>query len=161
MQALKEYLIEEYKDRVKGYVACEFKFAHYTKLKSDKASGVSLKIDVVKVAMKFYDKDLNTLLSNTITFENNVIPKSKEKSFVNISPKELNNKFAFAKSDIVKTIMSEYVEKRDELNVKISDLRTYLGNASDIIKPCMKGETVKVAENNNLKTATKKVQFDM
>ena len=158
MLALKEYLIEEFKDRAKGYVACEFKYSHSTKIKSDKASGVSLKINVVKIGLKFVDKDMNTLLNNTITFENNVIPKNKEKSFINISPKELNNKFAFAKSEIIKTITGEYNEKLEELNAKINEIKTYTGNDSDIIKPCIKaklalplevkGETVKIDDSN-------------
>ena len=160
MQALKEYLLEEYRDRAKGYVACEYKFAHSTRIKPDKASGVSLKVDVVKVGLRFVDRDMNTLLHSTITFENNVIPKSKEKSFINISPKELNNKFAFARSEVVRSIMDEYVEKRDELNTKIAELKAYLGNASDVITPQMKGEVVNVADTSREST-TKRAQFDM
>ena len=161
MEAFKEYLIQEFRDRAKRFVAVEFKFNHSTKLKLDKASGVNLKIDVVKIVLKFYDRDMNVLLNDTITFENNVIPKSKEKSFINISPKDLNNKFAFAKSEIVKTIMNEYNEKRDELNTKISDLKKYLGNESDIIKPCLKGETVKIDDSNKKEILNKRVKFDM
>ena len=160
MQALKQYLIQEYRDKAKGYVACEFKFAHYTKIKPDKASGVSLKIDVVKVSIRFVNRDMNTLHNCSVVFENNVIPKSKEKSFINISAKELNNKFAFAKAEIVKLIMDEYIEKRDELNAKIDELKAYSGNESDIIKPSMKGEVVNVADTSRENT-TKRVQFDM
>ena len=104
---------------------------------------------------------MNVLLNNTITFENNVIPKSKEKSFINISPKELNNKFVFAKSEIVKTIMNEYNEKRDEINTKINDLKKYLGNEGDIITPKMKGETVKIDDSNKKEILNKRVKFDM
>ena len=157
MQDFKDYLIEEFKDRAKGCVAVEFKYSHSTKIKTDKASGVSLKIDVIKIILRFVDKDMNTLLNNTITFENNVIPKNKEKSFINISPKELNNRFAFAKNEIVKSIMNEYIEKRDELNTKINEIKTYSGNDNDIIKPCMKGETIKTIDNNERKIS----KFDM
>ena len=163
MQALKDYLIDEFRDKAKNYVACEFKFVHSTKLKPDKASGVSLKIDVLKIVLRFVDRDLNTLHNCSVVFENNVIPKNKEKSFVNISPKELNNRFAFAKSEIVKSIMDEYIEKRDELNTKIEELKTYLGNASDVIAPKLKGETIKIAdEDKSVNNAVKKVcKFDM
>ena len=161
MQALKGYLIEEFQDRVNGYVACEFKFSHSVKIKLDKSSGVSLKIDVVKVGLRFVDRELNTLLNCSMVFENNVIPKNKEKSLVNISPKELNNKFAFAKREIVESIMSEYIEKRDEINTKIDELKSYAGNVSDIIKPCLKGETVKLTEENVEKSMIKKARFDM
>ena len=158
MQALKQYLIQEYRDKAKGFVACEFKFTHSIKIKPDKSSDVNLKIDVVKVSLKFYDRDMNILCNASVVFENNVISKSKEKSFINISAKELNNRFAFAKAEIVKLIMDEYIEKRDELNTKINQLRTYMGNESDIIKPCMKGETVKLADDNAVKKSS---MFDM
>ena len=161
MEAFKEYLIQEFRDKVTNYVACEFKYSHSNKLKLNKASGVNLKIDVVKIVLKLYDRDMNVLLNDTITFENNVIPKSKEKSFINISPKELNNKFAFAKNEIIKIIMNEYNEKRDELNTKISDLKKYLGNESDIITPKMKGETVKIDDSNKNDILNKRVKFDM
>ena len=161
MQSFKDYLIEEFRDKAKRFVAVEFKFTHSIKVKTDKASGLKLKIDIVKVILRFVDKNMDTLLNNTITFENNVIPKSKEKSFINISPKELNNKFAFAKSEIIKSIMDEYIEKRDELNTKINDLKIYLGNESDIIKPCLKGETVKIDNSNKKEILNKRVKFDM
>ena len=161
MQALKDYLIDEFRDKAKNYVACEFKFVHSTKLKPDKSSSVNLKIDVVKIGLRFVDRDLNTLHNCSVVFENNVIPKSKERSFVNISPKELNNRFAFAKSEIVKSIMDEYKEKRDELNTKIEDLKTYLGNASDVIAPKMKGEIVKVVDDTANNTPKKISKFEM
>ena len=161
MQALKEYLIYEYRDKARGYVAVEFKFAHSTKIKPDKSSGVSLKIDVVKVCLRFVDRDLNTLHNCSVVFENNVIAKNKEKSFVNISPKELNNKFAFAKSEIVKLIMQEYVEKRDEINVKINELSMFAGNATDVITPKMKGEVVKVVDEDAVNNTPKRAHFDM
>ena len=160
MQALKQYLIEEFRDRAKGYVACEFKFSHYMKIKPDRASGISLKVDVVKICLRFVDRDMNTLYNGSVVFENNVILKSKEKSFVNISPKELNNKFAFAKAEIIKNIMDEYKDKLTELNKKINELIMYSGNASDVIKPSMKGEVVKISEDDNADMIAKK-SFDM
>ena len=161
MQALKDYLIDEFRDKANGYVAVEFKFSHYTKIKPDKASGVSLKIDVVKVSIRFVNRDMNTLHNCSVVFENNVIQKSKEKSFVNISAKELDNRFAFAKAEIIKTIMDEYVEKRDEINTKIDELKTYLGNASDVITPKMKGKVVKIADDDTVNNTPKRTQFDM
>ena len=162
MQSFKDYLIDEFRDKAKNYVAVEFKFAHYIKLKSDKSSGVNLKIDVVKIAMRFVDKDMNTLYNCSVVFENNVIPKNKEKNFVNISAKDLNNKFAFAKAEIIKIIMQEYIEKRDELNTKINSIKTYSGNTSDIITPRMKGEVVNVVDAPRKKNdLNKRTRFDM
>ena len=164
MQGLEEYLIDEYKDRARGYVAVDFKYTHSTRIKLDKASGVSLKIDIVKVAMKFVDRGMNVLYHGSVVFENNAIPKGKEKGFVNISAKELNNKFAFAKGEVVRSIMREYIDKRNELEAKIEELEMYLGHDNDIIKPCMKGQVVKVVDSpreNAIESASKRVRFDM
>ena len=162
MQALKEYLIDEFRDKANGYVAVEFKFSHSTKIKPDKPSSVNLKIDAVKICLKFVDRDMNTLHNCSVVFENNVIPKSKEKSFINISAKELDNRFAFAKAEIIKTIMDDYVEKRDEINTKIDELKTYLGNASDVITPKLKGNVVNVVDNDTVNNTPKKgAHFDM
>ena len=127
MEALKGYLVDEFKDRAKGYVAVEFKFSHNVNIRADKKSKTPLKIDIIKISLRFVDKDMNTLHSSNVVFENNAIPKSKEKQFINISPKELNNKFCFAKSEIIRDIMNEYNHKRKELNEKIDSLKKYGG----------------------------------
>ncbi len=173
MLAFKEYLIEEYKTQAKQYAAVEFKFTHSTNVKTDKRSGCVLKNDIVKVAVRFVDKDMNTLFSGNIAFVNNVIEKKKEKCLINISPKELNNKFAFAKREILETIMNEYCEKRDELNRKINSLQSYYGNDGDIIDRRVKGESIRIVDVNsqtnesnngeclNESQLKKKVKFDM
>ncbi len=169
MLAFKEYLIEEYKTQAKQYAAVEFKFAHSTNVKTDKRSGCVLKNDIVKVGIRFVDKDMNTLFSGNIAFVNNVIEKKKEKCFINISPKELNNRFAFAKREILETIMNEYCEKRDELNRKINQLQLYCGNEGDIIDGRVKGESIRIVDVNSKSNESndgelqkmKKVKFDM
>ena len=160
MESFKQYLIDEFKERAKGYVAVEFKFAHGVNVKKDKETSTPLKIDIIKVSIRFVDKDMNTLFTTSISFENNVIPKSKQKQFVNIAPKELNNKFGFAKSEIIRTIMTEYVLKRDELNDKINNLNSYEGNTNDVIKPEFKSEVVNVVDVDD-KGNVKKIKFDM
>lgn len=155
MEQFKEYLIDEYKDRAKGYVAVEFKFTHSITLKKDKETDKPLKFDIIKVSIRFVDKNMNVLYTTNISFENNVIPKNKQKLFINISPKELNNKFNFAKKEIIRTIMTEYVLKRDDLNDKINNLQMYSGNdpyggcaENDVIKPLFKGKIVNVVDND-------------
>ena len=160
MEAFKQYLIDEFKERAKGYVAVEFRFTHGVNVKKDKETNTLLKIDIIKTLIRFVDKDMNTLFTTSISFENNTIPKSKHKQFVNISPKELNNKFGFAKNEIIRTIMTENVLKRDELNDKINNLQTYLGNNNDIIKPQFKGNVVNVVDDND-RGNEKKIKFDM
>ena len=108
MNSFKDYLVQEYREKAKGFVAVEMKFSHSFNIKSETKSGVVRKNDSIKVAMKFVDKDLNVLYNTSIVFENNMIPKRLHKSFVNISPKELENKFNVAKDDICKEILKEY-----------------------------------------------------
>ena len=157
MEALKTYLVDEFKNRAKGYVAVEFKFSHNVNVRNDKKSKIPLKIDVIKVSLRFVDKAMNTLLSSNIVFENNAIPKSKEKQFINISPKELNNKFCFAKHEIIRTIMNEYISKRDELIAKIDSLKSYSGNDNDIIDSKFKGQIVDIVDSDK----PSKAKFDM
>ena len=159
MEALKAYLIDEFKDKAKGYAAVEFKFTHSINMKVDKTSKATLKVDVVKVCLRFVDRHLNTLHTANIVFENNAIPKSKEKQFINISPKELNNKFCFAKSEIIRAMMNEYIIKRNELNEKIEGLKSYAGNENEIIDSKFKGQVVNVVESE--KPTTKRTKFDM
>ena len=161
MEALKSYLIDEFKDRAKGYAAVDFKFTHSVTMRTDKSTKTPLKVDVVKVALRFVDKDMNTLHSSIVVFENNAIPKSKEKQLINISPKELSNKFCFAKHDIVRSIMNEYMTKRGELSKKIDELNSYSGNAHDIIDSKFKGEVVNVTNEEPIDKPTKKAKFDM
>ena len=157
MEALKTYLVDEFKNRAKGYVAVEFKFSHNVNIRIDKKSKTPLKIDIVKISLRFVDKAMNTLLSSNIVFENNAIPKNKEKQFINISPKELNNKFCFAKHEIIRTIMNEYISKRDELIAKIDSLKSYAGNDNDIIDSKFKGQIVNIADADK----PMKAKFDM
>ena len=157
MEALKTYLVDEFKNRAKGYVAVEFKFSHNVNVRIDKKSKIPLKIDVIKVSLRFVDKAMNTLLSSNIVFENNAIPKNKEKQFINISPKELNNKFCFAKHEIIRTIMNEYISKRDELIAKIDSLKSYAGNDNDIIDSKFKGQIVDIVDSDK----PMKAKFDM
>ena len=159
MDQLKAYLIDEFKEKAKGYVAVEFKFTHHVNMRMDKETKTPLKIDVVKVCLRFVDKDLNTLHSSNVQFENNAIQKSKEKQFVNISPKELNNKFCFAKSEIIRAIMNEYINKRNELNEKIDSLKAYGGHDNDVIDSKFKGEVVNVVEQEV--KPSKKQRFEM
>lgn len=158
MEAFKNYIIDEFKDKAKGYVATEFKFTHTTNIKIDKKSNIPLKCDIVKVYVKFVDKDMNQLYSGVVTFENNIITKANAKKLVNISPKELENKYMVAKKDICSKIMNEYCDKVGDLNSKIDNLKSYIGT-DGIILNRFKGELVRVV-NVDVKDKNKQ-RFDM
>ena len=158
MEAFKNLIIDEFKDKAKGFVATEFKFSHSVNLKIDKQSNVPLKNDIIKVKVTFIDKDFNTLLTNTISFENNLLNKTIAKKLVNIAPKELENRFNVAKKSIISLIMNEYCDRLNEVQTKINELRRYYGNDDGIIPSEFKGEQITIPDENNGKNKSK---FDM
>ena len=145
MEAFKSYIIGEFKDKAKGYVATEFKFTHSTNIKIDKKSNIPIKSDIIKVNVKFVDKDMNQLHSAIVTFENNIITKANAKKLINISPKELENKFMIARKDIVSIIMNEYCDKLADINSEIDSLKNYVGN-DGIISHEFKGESIQIVD---------------
>lgn len=105
MQAFKDYIIEEYKNLATGFVGVEFKFTHTSGTKLDKKTEIHMRQDVIRVNVKFYNKDIQMLLSRSLQFDNNVLPKSVCNKLVNISPDELNNRFLLSLKVNVKVIM--------------------------------------------------------
>ncbi len=160
MNAFKDYLITEYKDKAQGFVATEFKFTHSTNIKLDKTTNKHLKIDIIKVTLKLFDKDLNQLHTASISFENNVIPKNKAKQLINISPKELENKFGFAKHEICNEIYKELKEKLDEIQLKLDNLSQYSGIKS-IISNEFKGEIINVLDTQEEQKPKNTQKFEM
>lgn len=158
MDNFKNYLVSEFKEQAKGYAAVEFKFNHSVNLKNDKATSKPLRIDIIKVNMKFVDKSMNILHTASIQFENNVIPKTKAKTLVNISPKELENKFAIAKKEICKIIHDELNEKNKDIEIRMNNLKEYIGGVG-IIPNEFKGEVIKVEDEQLIPGKTK--EFDM
>lgn len=147
MQSFKDYLVSEFAERAKNHVAIDFKFSHSISMKIDKSTNKHLKIDIIKVTLKFFDKNLNLLHSASISFENNVIPKIKAKQLINISPKELEVKFGFAKREICNEIYKELKEKLDDFQLKLTNLNNYIGSEG-IIPTEFKGETINISNEN-------------
>lgn len=158
MNNFKEYLVQEYHQKAKGFVAVEMKFSHSFTVKTEAKSGVVRRNDLIKVAMKFVNKEMNVLYTASIVFENNLIPKRLHKSFVNISPKELENKFNAAKNEICKEILRDYTEKKKELEDKIRSLKSYCNVSVGIIPAEFRGESINILDQNE---NTKKQIFDM
>ena len=159
MESFINYLITEYKQNAKGYVAIDTKFTHTSNIKIDKASNVPLKNDIIKINLTFYDKSMNKLYSTGITFENNVLNKSQAKKLVNIAPKELENKFATAKNEICNVILRELLDKRNDLNEKIDDITKYKG-VHGVIPTEFKGESITITEGVEIPVKPKQ-KYDM
>ena len=146
MNEFKSYLIAEFKDKAKGFVAVDFKFNHSNNVKIDRKSNVPLRCDIMKVNIAFYDKDMIKLFYTIIPFENDVLQKTTAKKLINISPKELENKFKVAKKAICKEILDELCDKKIDLERKISDLNRYIGSEG-IIPNQFKGELINPVVN--------------
>ena len=159
MQSFINYLITEYRDKATNYAAIDTKFTHSSTIKIDKKSNVPLKNNIIKVTLTFYDKSMNKLYSSAISFENNLLPKPQAKKLVNISPKELENKFMSAKNEVCDEILNELLNKRNELNEKINDIAQYKG-VKGIIPDQFKGESISVTDNEVTPTKPK-MHYDM
>ena len=123
MDSFKNYVISEY--RVEGFTSVSFKFTHSLSTKLDKKSGKELNNHAINVTVQFFDKDLNLLRKSSLKFVNNVLGKKQASELVNISPKELENRFNAARREIVGEILKEYMEKKALIDAKMFDLRLY------------------------------------
>ena len=156
MLAFKNYVINEYK--IENIASVSFKFTHSLTTSIDKKTNEVMNKHTINVAIKLFDKDLNLLHSDSLKFVNNVLNKKKADSLVNISPKELENRFNEARREIVAEIQKEYLEKRKDIDEKINSLMTYENitvKDHDIIQSAYKGELVQKADGES------KQKFDM
>lgn len=162
MENFKHYIIEEYKHKLQnGYAAVNFKFTHTSNTRMDKKSGKTLINNIIKVNIKFIDNECNTLLTDTLTFENNVLSKACANKLQHISPKELNTRFGCAQTDIINTITNEYQHKSSELAKRINTINIYKGYENGVIPSEFKGESVMLCEMQNNTVPITKPIFDM
>jgi len=161
MEQFKDYLASEY--QVKDAAAIEMKCTHSMNVKIDKKTSIPMNMHTINVTLKFYDKEMKLLKTGTAKFVNNEIPKSQEKKYVNISPKELNNKFMAVRSEIIKKIMLDYTLKSNEIKSKMSDLKQYAGKEKDSIavEDEFKGKLVQPADTEIETPKKSKKQYDM
>ena len=170
MQEFKDYILLEYKEMVPNFAATKFDFSHSSRPKIDKKSHTTLTLNTIHVNIKFFDKDMNQLLTKTISFENNLLSKPCKKLLVNIAPAELENKFNSALKDIYTIIMKSYTAELNMLNIKIRNLNLYLNSDNELsregIEPIIpfefKGESIKMSDiKPNELNHKQKQQFDM
>lgn len=156
----KDYLIQEYIRDVKGYKAVEFKFSYSLKTKQMKDVLKSTNINIIRVHIRFVDESLKTLLTDSITFENNTLNKTTINKLKNISGKELINKFNKAKSEIITSIINEHQQKAKEINDLITNLRIYQGGFNNVIPNQYQGECIQLNEPI-INESIKKTSFEM
>ncbi len=138
MNALEDYILNEFKDTQTEFAARNIKYS-FNSIVSNK--GVN---DVITMNIKIYDDNMNLLDSKAIKFINYKLAKPCEKKLVNIDVNELNNLFTKALDDIKNEIAKEYNAKINEFKAKLECL-------------CLKN-----VRNEGFGTTDKnKVKFDM
>ena len=147
MNALEDYILNEFKDTQTEFAARNIKYS-FNSIVSNK--GVN---DVITMNIKIYDNNMNLLNSKAIKFinkgfaqgsESYKLAKPCEKKLVNIDVNELNNLFTKALDDIKNEIAKEYNAKINEFEAKLECL-------------CLKNVRNEVPRT----TDKNKVKFDM
>jgi len=158
MEEFKNYLAKE--SQHGSAPAIDLSFGHSLTVKADKKSQSFLNVHTITANIKFYGKDMKLLDSANYKFVNNELAKSYEKKLVNISPKELNNKFMAARPEIIESILNRYQDKLKEVKAKIYALNLYTGKQNDsvAIDDQFKGELVQMTDEKPVK---KKEKFEM
>ena len=124
MNAFEAYLLKEYQ-LSQNAVCNKFTYSHSTKQKIDKLSKKPLINNIINVKIESYDDKHNLLGSHTEKFIDGQIQRTKQNKLINISPAELNNKFSFAKSQIVHVIVADYNNKLKDIQEKINEINAY------------------------------------
>ena len=138
MNALEDYILNEFKDTQTEFAARNIKYS-FNRTVSNK--GVN---DVITMNIKIYDDNMNLLDSKAIKFINYKLAKPCEKKLVNIDVNELNVLFTKALDDIKNEIAKEYNAKINEFKAKLECL-------------CLKNVRNEVPRT----TDKNKVKFDM
>ena len=144
MNALEDYILNEFKDTQTEFAARNIKYS-FNSIVSNK--GVN---DVITMNIKIYDNNMNLLDSKAIKFINYKLAKPCEKKLVNIDVNELNNLFTKALDDIKNEIAKEYNAKINEFKAKLECLRSGSESCSENVS----NEVPRTTDKN-------KVKFDM
>ena len=161
MNALEDYILNEFKDTQTEFAARNIKYS-FNSIVSNK--GVN---DVITMNIKIYDDNMNLLDSKAIKFINYKLAKPCEKKLVNIDVNELNNLFMKALDDIKNEIAKEYNAKINEFKAKLECLcsckRSGFGfvEASEHLSMLSESRSKNVRNEVPRTTDKNKVKFDM
>ena len=157
MNALEDYILNEFKDTQTEFAARNIKYS-FNSIVSNK--GVN---DVITMNIKIYDDNMNLLDSKAIKFinegfaqgsESYKLAKPCEKKLVNIDVNELNNLFTKALDDIKNEIAKEYNAKINEFKAKLECLCSRKRSGSESRSENVRNEVPRTTDKN-------KVKFDM
>ena len=158
MNALEDYILNEFKDTQTEFAARNIKYS-FNRTVSNKG----VLNDIITMNIKIYDDNMNLLDSKAIKFinkgfaqgsESYKLAKPCEKKLVNIDVNELNNLFTKALDDIKNEIAKEYNAKINEFKAKLECLclKNVRNGLSDL-SACA-NEVPRTTDKN-------KVKFDM
>ena len=149
MNALEDYILNEFKDTQTEFAARNIKYS-FNRTVSNKG----VLNDIITMNIKIYDDNMNLLDSKAIKFINYKLAKPCEKKLVNIDVNELNNLFTKALDDIKNEIAKEYNAKINEFKAKLECLclKNVRNGLSDL-SACA-NEVPRTTDKN-------KVKFDM
>ena len=124
MNAFESFLLSEY--QLPSNVCCnKFTYSHSTRNKIDKPSNRPIVNNIINVKIDSYDDKHNLIATHVEKFIDGQIQRKKNNKLINISPAELNNRFAAAKQSIVNQIIAEYNVKLNEIQDKINEVNRY------------------------------------
>ena len=145
MNALEDYILNEFKDNKTEFAARNIKYS-FNRTVSNKG----ILNDVIRMNIKIYDDNMNLLDGKAIKFINYKLAKPCEKKLVNIDVNELNVLFMKALDDIKNEIAKEYNAKINEFKAKLECLRSGSESRSENVS----NEVPRTTDKN-------KVKFDM
>lgn len=158
MEEFKNYLNSEFRNKIVGYTAVEMNYSFNENTKIDKKTNKHLKEYVLTIFIKYFDKDMNCLYQTSLKFINNLLSKSQANKLINISPKELENKYMIARKEICSKINKDFSDKILELKSKQESLKNYIGKTNILINREFQGEKIEIA---NIEKISNKKSFDM
>ena len=143
LKAFEEYLKTEWVPALSETAAVEIKYKHSVSIKKTKEPS-NLVCNNMTISLKFVDNDVKVLDRKAVKFVNDRF-QGKKTAFVNISIKELENKYACAKNEIITQLVNDTVAKINELKNDIDLLKEYAGQTGEVIDRQFKGEIIKLA----------------
>ena len=158
MDQFEQYLLSEY--QLSSNVVCNsFKYTHSAKNKVDKSSNRPITNHIINVKIESYDDKHNLISTHSEKFIDGKIQRTKQNKLINISPDELNNKFGFAKSNIINVIKSDYQNKLNDIQDKIKELDSYCRADGIIPTEFVNEPTISTSQPTNQPTKNKNFEF--
>lgn len=135
LSQLKSYLIEELTPANERYTSAQFKYFHHYKRYQPKLTKKMMKEgidhvdpinkDIIRIAIKLVDEEMNGLLTRSFVFEDNQLTNACKNKLEVIDSDELEDLFYNSLPEILQAIRDEYISTINEVNDKLTNLLSY------------------------------------